>query len=243
MRLTCQSRSAVSSPRMTSSGYRCSCCGEWHYSCRSPSTCRSRPLRFPSTRPTGTAGWRRAVRRRGRALLHPRADPDPRGRCRARLRVGRVDVLEPDNFARTLDIWEREAASLEPPMFGWLYVYLPTYEPSTLNLQTMVQTRPLGLRPLVELEPTDHPLAVEQREGITSRACSRSRSSCCTRTDAAALVPVRLPVPGRRGTPAPRARRSRPAPRACSSPQPNSTIPTALVSTWIARRRTHGWSR
>ena len=52
-------------------------------------------------------------------------------------------------------------------MFGWLMADLPTYEPTTLNLKTMVQTRPLGLRPLVELEPTDHPLAVEQREGIT----------------------------------------------------------------------------
>jgi hypothetical protein len=55
----------------------------------------------------------------------------------------------------------------EPPMFGWLMAALPTYEPSTLSLKTMVHTRPLGLRPLVELEPTDHPLAVEQREGIT----------------------------------------------------------------------------
>ncbi len=54
--------------------------------------------------------------------------------------------LSRDNFARTLDIWEREGRESE---------------------QTMVQTRPLGLRPLVELEPTDHPLAVEQREGIT----------------------------------------------------------------------------
>ena len=26
---------------------------------------------------------------------------------------------------------------------------------------------PLGQRPLITLEPTDHPLAVEQREGIT----------------------------------------------------------------------------
>jgi hypothetical protein len=33
-------------------------------------------------------------------------------------------------------------------------------------LKTMVYHRALGLRPLVELEPTDHPLAVHQREGI-----------------------------------------------------------------------------
>ncbi len=31
----------------------------------------------------------------------------------------------------------------------------------------MVQTQPVGMRPLVELETTDHPLAIEQREGIT----------------------------------------------------------------------------
>ncbi|MGW5778962.1 DUF2199 domain-containing protein [Streptomyces sp. NPDC003863] len=30
-----------------------------------------------------------------------------------------------------------------------------------------VHTRPIGERPLVELEPTDHVLAVEQRAGIT----------------------------------------------------------------------------
>jgi hypothetical protein len=36
-----------------------------------------------------------------------------------------------------------------------------------VNLKTMVHLRDNGLRPLVELEPTDHPLAVEQRTGIT----------------------------------------------------------------------------
>jgi hypothetical protein len=37
----------------------------------------------------------------------------------------------------------------------------PTY------LKTHVHTRPVGQRPYIELEPTDHPLAVEQRNGIT----------------------------------------------------------------------------
>ncbi|MFE7803030.1 hypothetical protein [Nocardia sp. NPDC057440] len=31
-----------------------------------------------------------------------------------------------------------------------------------------MRTQPIGNRPLVELEPTDHPLAVEKRTGITS---------------------------------------------------------------------------
>jgi hypothetical protein len=36
-----------------------------------------------------------------------------------------------------------------------------------LSLKTMVHTQPVGVRPSIELEPTDHPLAIEQREGIT----------------------------------------------------------------------------
>jgi hypothetical protein len=31
----------------------------------------------------------------------------------------------------------------------------------------MVHTRAVGVRPYIQLEPTDHPLAVEQRTGIT----------------------------------------------------------------------------
>ena len=52
-------------------------------------------------------------------------------------------------------------------MFGCLTTELPIYPVSTLSLKTNVRTRPVGERPLIELEPTDHPLAVEQREGIT----------------------------------------------------------------------------
>ena len=54
----------------------------------------------------------------------------------------------------------------ELPYFGWLSSSVPGY-PETLKLETMVHTRAVGVRPRIELEPTDHPLAVEQREGIT----------------------------------------------------------------------------
>jgi hypothetical protein len=70
------------------------------------------------------------------------------------------------SFERTLEIWQTPGRESEPPQFGWLSVQLPLYPP-TLNLKTMVHTRPVGIRPYVELEPTDHPLAVEQRSGIT----------------------------------------------------------------------------
>lgn len=53
------------------------------------------------------------------------------------------------------------------PYFGWLTTELALYSPSTTNLKTHAHTRPLGQRPFIELEPTDHPLAVEQRTGIT----------------------------------------------------------------------------
>ena len=44
---------------------------------------------------------------------------------------------------------------------------MPLY-PSTENLKTRVHLRDDGARPYIELEPTDHPLAVEQRNGITA---------------------------------------------------------------------------
>jgi hypothetical protein len=74
--------------------------------------------------------------------------------------------LSRDSFVRTVDLWETPGRENEPPYFGWLSTELP-YQPSTLSLKTHVHTQRVGERPLVELEPTDHPLAVEQRDGIT----------------------------------------------------------------------------
>jgi len=74
--------------------------------------------------------------------------------------------LSEKSFERMSELWETPGRENEPPYFGWFSVSLPGY-PETLNLKTQVHTRPPGQRPLIELEPTDHPLAVEQREGIT----------------------------------------------------------------------------
>ena len=54
------------------------------------------------------------------------------------------------------------------PFFGWLNAWLKPY-PKTVNLKTRVHLRDDGIRPFIELEPTDHPLAVEQREGISAQ--------------------------------------------------------------------------
>ncbi|MFF0291921.1 DUF2199 domain-containing protein [Streptomyces sp. NPDC005262] len=75
--------------------------------------------------------------------------------------------LSPENFSLAADLWDKPGREAEKPYFGWLTTELPVYSTTTLNLKTYVHTRPVGERPLVELEPTDHPLAVEQRTGIT----------------------------------------------------------------------------
>ncbi|MFB6830585.1 DUF2199 domain-containing protein [Streptomyces hydrogenans] len=75
--------------------------------------------------------------------------------------------LSRENFARAAELWDTPGRESERPYFGWLTTDLPVYPSPTLNLKTHVHTRPVGERPRVELEPTDHPLAVEQRTGIS----------------------------------------------------------------------------
>lgn len=74
--------------------------------------------------------------------------------------------LSEASFDRVRALWTAEGREREPPYFGWLQSDLP-YEPTTLSLRTSVQTGPVGERPTIILEPSDHPLSVEQREGIT----------------------------------------------------------------------------
>lgn len=74
--------------------------------------------------------------------------------------------LSEANFQRMARMWESPERENEPPFFGWLCTSLPLY-PDTLLLKTNIHTRPIGTRPSVELEPTEHPLALEQRNGIT----------------------------------------------------------------------------
>jgi hypothetical protein len=67
-----------------------------------------------------------------------------------------------EQWARTYE-WSKR--SHVGPFFGWLCSHIRLY-PDTINLKARVHLRDNNLRPYVEFEPTDHPLAVEQREGI-----------------------------------------------------------------------------
>lgn len=74
--------------------------------------------------------------------------------------------LARESFGHAMEHWHDEHRDEQPPYFGWLCTELPIY-PSTLHLKTHVHSRKPGVVPSIELEPTDHPLAVEQREGIS----------------------------------------------------------------------------
>lgn len=74
--------------------------------------------------------------------------------------------LSEKSFLRACELWHSEGRESEPPYFGWLQSALP-YEPTTLSLKTTLQTMPVGERPTITLEPSDHPLSLEQQHGIT----------------------------------------------------------------------------
>lgn len=82
------------------------------------------------------------------------------------------------SFDRMSEVWETPGRENEPPYLGRLQSELPVYAESTLNLAVNIHTQPIGTRPLVELEPTDHPLAVEQKNGITLLRVQQIAEQC-----------------------------------------------------------------
>jgi hypothetical protein len=73
--------------------------------------------------------------------------------------------LSETSYQEIAEHWENPARTSFGPHFGWLCTVIPGY-PDTAFLKTMVHQRELGTRPRVVLEPTDHPLAIDQRDGI-----------------------------------------------------------------------------
>ena len=74
--------------------------------------------------------------------------------------------LREDRFGEFTACFDAPKRSHIGPFFGWLSAELPLY-PSTENLKTRLHLRDNGVRPSIELEPTNHPLAIEQRNGIS----------------------------------------------------------------------------
>jgi hypothetical protein len=150
-------------------GFRCRKCGKYH---------RELPLHFGVEAPLAYYDIPEAEREARTILSSDQCVIDEK----YFFIVGNIDIpvighdemfswdvwvsLSLQNFKRAFELWTTPGRESEPPYFGWLSTSLPGY-PETLNLKTYVHTRAVGKRPFVELEPTDHPLAVEQRNGIT----------------------------------------------------------------------------
>ena len=62
--------------------------------------------------------------------------------------------------------WKKKGREDCDAYFGWLSTSLPCY-PDTLHINTGVQSQAVGQVPLITLEPTEHPLSIEQVHGIT----------------------------------------------------------------------------
>jgi hypothetical protein len=53
------------------------------------------------------------------------------------------------------------------PFFGWLCNRIPFYDEDTLALKTMAHFQGNNQRPLIKLEPSEHPLYMDYAEGVT----------------------------------------------------------------------------
>jgi len=158
-------------------GYTCNVCGQYH---------EGLPVSYGSSAPALVLSLPEKEQKR-RVLLSS-DQCEVRGKKffgeKSYFVVGNIDIpiigspeffrwtvwvsLSKDNYKKTSKLWNQIGREKEPSYFGWLSTSLPhSLYPETLNLRTNVCTQPIGVRPFVELEPTDHPLAIEQRNGIS----------------------------------------------------------------------------
>ena len=72
--------------------------------------------------------------------------------------------LSETNFRRYEENYDADMSDWEP-MFGYLSNELPGYAGSFAQ-KLSVQTMGIGMRPIATVEPTDHPLSVDQRHGM-----------------------------------------------------------------------------
>jgi len=80
--------------------------------------------------------------------------------------LGVWSSLSNKNFTSYMESFRDRDQGRLGPWFGWFSNRLSGY-PDTLNLKCRVHPRDDRQRPLIEIEETDHPLSLDQRNGIT----------------------------------------------------------------------------
>jgi hypothetical protein len=74
--------------------------------------------------------------------------------------------ISPKNFLRSNELWHIPGREQEPPFTGWLNNDLFLFG-NTINLELNVYTQPVGERPRFTAADPNHPLAIQQRDGIS----------------------------------------------------------------------------
>ncbi len=147
--------------------YKCSVCEEWHEGV--PDIVYDRPLPAQEV-PEGERAQRLKLSSDlcaidGASFFIRCLLPIPIRNTKDEFCWGVWSSLSEENFRLYLETYDQDQSHMEP-MFGWLSNRLPTY-PDTFGLKLSVQPQHKGDRPRIAVEPTDHPLAIEQRNGIT----------------------------------------------------------------------------
>ena len=149
--------------------WTCKCCGKQY---------NSLPLAFALDVPDPWLAVPEGERRLRGTLTTDRCIIDRKEFCvRGRLEIPVIDrddyfiwgiwaSVSREGYDRISELWNTELREHEPPIPGTLCSDLPIY-PRTAGLRCSLHLRNAGRRPSIKLEPADHPLAVEQRNGIT----------------------------------------------------------------------------
>jgi hypothetical protein len=74
--------------------------------------------------------------------------------------------LSETSFLHMSERWDSPDRANDAPYFGWLSTPIWVY-PDTIHLKLAVRSRSPGLTPLFEVRNHEHPLAVDQRNGIS----------------------------------------------------------------------------
>ena len=131
-------------------GYTCRGCGQYH---------ARLPLSYGVEAPVSWYAIPENQRRRRTVLSSDRREIDDK----YFFIVGNVDIpiigsdeifrwsvwvsLSKQKYERACALWDRPGREAEPPYFGWLSTSLSPYS-DTINLKTLVHTRPVGERPM-----------------------------------------------------------------------------------------------
>ncbi len=78
--------------------------------------------------------------------------------------IGCWSTLSRKNFEAYVESWDEPSVGLSWP--GWYSTWLAPY-PTTINQPCRVESRQKGMRPAISLASHEHPMAIDQRKGIS----------------------------------------------------------------------------